>query len=200
MKHWIALWLMLVPLLSIQAQRDESRYLVGAVPIVDSRVVFEKAFDAPTTTASTLYRVAQSVAEEMTVSKALQKNSNILRKTRIEVDNAEQHTIILKMNEWLTFKRTALALDRAQITYTVVLVAEHGKLTATIKNISYINEAQEDTPKAEIIRAENWITDEHGLNKKQTKLAKISGKFRAKTIDRVNEVFDLISQAIAHAQ
>lgn len=200
MKHWIALWLMLVPLLSIQAQRDESRYLVGAVPIVDSRVVFEKAFDAPTTTASTLYRVAQSVAEEMTVSKALQKNSNILRKTRIEVDNAEQHTIILKMNEWLTFKRTALALDRAQITYTVVLVAEDGKLTATIKNISYINEAQEDTPKAEIIRAENWITDEHGLNKKQTKLAKISGKFRAKTIDRVNEVFDLISQAIAHAQ
>jgi len=38
--------------------------------------------------------------------------------------------------------------------------------------------------------AEEWITDRYGLNKKQTKLARVSGKFRKKTIDRKDYLFN----------
>ena len=38
--------------------------------------------------------------------------------------------------------------------------------------------------------AEEWITDRYGLNKKQTKLARVSGKFRRKTIDRKDFLFN----------
>ena len=45
-------------------------------------------------------------------------------------------------------------------------------------------------------KAEEWITDENALNKKRTKLAKISGKFRVKTVDRVQDIFDHIGSGI----
>jgi colicin import membrane protein len=38
-------------------------------------------------------------------------------------------------------------------------------------------------------QAEEWITDRWGLNKKQNKLARVSGKFRRKTIDRKDYIF-----------
>ena len=40
--------------------------------------------------------------------------------------------------------------------------------------------------------AENWITDKYGLNKNKTKLSRMSGKFRKKTIDRKDEIFNTI--------
>ena len=45
-------------------------------------------------------------------------------------------------------------------------------------------------------RAEEWITDKEGLNKSKTKLSKISGKFRRKTIDRKDEIFATITEAL----
>jgi hypothetical protein len=44
--------------------------------------------------------------------------------------------------------------------------------------------------------AEKWITDQYGLNKAKTKLSKMSGKFRRKTIDRKDEVFETIKQRL----
>lgn len=183
----LIMWLMLLPTLAIQAQK--SHYLAGAVPVVDGRVVFEKQIVQPNKTAHSLYELAREVAQ------TLKKETNSLPATRIEVENAEQHVVVIKVHEWLTFKRTALVLDRAQFIYTLSLVAKDEGLSATIKGLSYVNEA-DPMVKADVIRAEQWITDEYGLNKKKTKLAKISGKFRVKTIDRVNEIFDLVSYLV----
>lgn len=44
--------------------------------------------------------------------------------------------------------------------------------------------------------AEEWISDENGLNKKKTKMAKGSGKFRIKTIDRKDNIFSRIDKAL----
>jgi colicin import membrane protein len=38
--------------------------------------------------------------------------------------------------------------------------------------------------------AEEWISDEYAVNKKRTKLYPISGKFRRKTIDRKDFIFN----------
>ena len=40
--------------------------------------------------------------------------------------------------------------------------------------------------------AEEIITDENAINKKKTRFYKMHGKFRKKTIDRVEEVFDML--------
>lgn len=200
MKQFIIFLLLLLPALTLQGQTSATdTYLTGAVPVVDGRVVFEQEFNSPAT-ADALYETAKQAALATVFAASQQESTQaptqIRRQTHVEVDNAEQRVLIIKMHEWLTFKRTAFVLDRAQMSYTLVLQAKENKLTATIKNINYINEAQEDVTKAEVIRAENWITDEHGLNKKRTKLAKITGKFRAKTIDRVHEVFNYFNQAV----
>ena len=38
-------------------------------------------------------------------------------------------------------------------------------------------------------KAEEWISDKEAVNKKGTKLYPRSGKFRRKTVDRVEEIF-----------
>ena len=41
-----------------------------------------------------------------------------------------------------------------------------------------------------LIRPKNGFTDEYALNKKKDKLLRISGKFRRKTIDRKDFIFN----------
>ena len=40
------------------------------------------------------------------------------------------------------------------------------------------------------LSAEEWITDKEAVNKKNTKLLPLSGKFRRKTIDRKDYLFN----------
>ena len=62
-----------------------------------------------------------------------------------------------------------------------------------LTRIIYIVDPERD---ATVMRAEEWITDHYGLNKPQTKLARISGKFRRKTIDRKDYLFNLFTKAL----
>ena len=45
-------------------------------------------------------------------------------------------------------------------------------------------------------KAEKWITDKEALNKSKNKLAKVSGKFRQKTIDYKDQMFNEIQSAL----
>ena len=45
-------------------------------------------------------------------------------------------------------------------------------------------------------KAEEWITNKYAVNKKGTKLLPISGKFRRKTVDRMNELMGNIHIAL----
>ena len=55
-----------------------------------------------------------------------------------------------------------------------------------VSHIHYLYEEERD---AMVYKAEEWITDRYGLNRKQNKLARVSGKFRRKTIDRIDYIF-----------
>ncbi len=46
-------------------------------------------------------------------------------------------------------------------------------------------------------KAEEWITDKEAVNKKGTKLYPRSGKFRRKTIDRVENIFEGFMDALS---
>ena len=45
-------------------------------------------------------------------------------------------------------------------------------------------------------KAEEWITDKWGLKKNKDKLSRVSGKFRRKTIDRKDYLFNKLESLL----
>ena len=93
-------------------------------------------------------------------------------------------------------KNTALALDRTVFSYTIIAKATEGHLNLTLSRISYQYEMDRTDTEGMNVTAEEWITDEEALNKKKTGLNRMSAKFRIKTIDRKDNIFDTISNAL----
>ena len=63
-------------------------------------------------------------------------------------------------------------------------------ITMKITNISYYYNEDMETQNGIIFKAEEWISDEEALNKAQTKLYPKIGKFRRKTVDRAEAIFN----------
>ena len=78
--------------------------------------------------------------------------------------------------------------------YTFVATCRDGAIDLKLYRISY---RYNTAGKEETYTAEEWITDEYAVNKKNTKLLPITGKFRRKTIDRVHQIFNDINAKFA---
>jgi len=86
-------------------------------------------------------------------------------------------------------------LDQTKFLYQIIARCHDGGADITVNRISYIYEEDRENG-GSTFRAEEWITDKYGLNKKQTKLSRVSGKFRKKTIDRVEYLFKKMQEAV----
>ena len=62
--------------------------------------------------------------------------------------------------------------------------------------MTHIRYLYDEERQPQTYNAEEWITDKEGLNKKQNKLARISGKFRRKTIDRKDFLFNKFAELL----
>ena len=80
------------------------------------------------------------------------------------------------------------------MSYIIIANCSDNKLHTTLERISYAYE--EDRSTGLKTSAENWITDKFAVNKKGTKLIPGSAKFRKKTIDRKDQIFQLIDNAL----
>ena len=85
------------------------------------------------------------------------------------------------------FKNKPLVLDRTRLMFHLTVVCKDGSAEVTINRIHYLYDEERN---ATTYRAEEWITDEYGLKKDKQKLSRVSGKFRRKTIDRKDYIFD----------
>ena len=86
----------------------------------------------------------------------------------------------------------ARTMDMDDFIKTVVAICDavKGKKVAlTITQISYYYNEDMEGKNGVPYKAEEWITDKLAVNKKGTKLYPRSGKFRRKTVDRVEEIF-----------
>lgn len=172
-------------------KNEDSKYLAGAVPEVDGRVVFTLSKDVPGMTADEIYQKVYDLLTAMT------KEENQFPQSKIAVVNKTEHTIAARMKEWLVFQNTFLSLDRTVFNYTIIAKTSDGHLDLTLERLSYQYEMNRtDTHGGLNVKAEEWITDKEGLNKKKTKLAKYSGKFRRKTIDRKDNIFDRVCEVL----
>jgi len=158
----------------------DEKYLKGAVPEVDGKVVFSTSINAPGKTAAQIYDILLQYMERMT------KTTNQIQSKIITAD-ADKHEITGAYQEWLVFKKTALSLDRTRFMYALNAQCSDGRADIKMTRIRYLYE-EERSPQH--MTAEEWITDKEAVNKKNTKLLPISGKFRRKTIDRKGFLFN----------
>lgn len=172
----------------------DKKYLAGAVPVVGGKVTFTLDKDVAGKSADEIYGIVYSFLEKMTQQS--NQVQNIDDKSKIALINKGEQTIAAKFKEWLVFKNTALALDRTVFSYTIIAKATEGHLNLTLSRISYQYEMDRTDTEGMNVTAEEWITDEEALNKKKTGLNRMSAKFRIKTIDRKDNIFETISNAL----
>lgn len=162
---------------------EDAKYLTGAVPVVDGHVVFTLDKDVPGMSASEIYDKMYNLIDSIT------KEENQFDVSKIAVVNKAEHTIAARLKEWLVFQSSFISLDRTVFNYTLIARCTDGHVNLTLGRISYQYEMDRGNNSGLQTTAEEWITDKYALNKKKTKLARYSGKFRRKTIDRKDNIF-----------
>ena len=158
----------------------DAKYLKGAVPEVDGKVVFSTTVQAPGKSADQVFDIVKAYMTKMTGEKNQES-------AQIVVDNKEKHELGATFNEWLVFKSSALMLDQTRMLYVLKVRCQDGKADIKMSNIRYIYDEKRNP---QHYTAENWISDKEALNKKGTRLLPLSGKFRRKTIDRKDFLFN----------
>lgn len=165
----------------------DQKYLVGAVPVVDGQVQFSTEIKAEGKSAEQIYEIILKYFNQLI------KKDNQLEQSRITAKDSINHQLAVSLQEWLVFKNKPLVLDRTRFMYTLIAQCEDGKATIIMKRIYYLYDEERDPI---TYKAEEWITDQYGLKKNKQKLSRVSGKFRRKTIDRKDYLFNKIASLL----
>lgn len=160
----------------LQAQdRDNSKYLAGAVPEMDGKVVFTKEFSIPGMSQDEIYERLLGWMDAR-----LKKNEN---NSRVVFSDKEKGQIVGTGDEWIVFSSTALSLDRTKILYQLTVTCQPEKSVLEVEKIRFnYREGKEK------YTAEEWIVDKYALNKAKTKLVRGLAKWRRKTVDFVDDL------------
>lgn len=177
-------------------KHEDPKYLAGAVPEVDGKVVFTLDKDVPGMSAEDIYQKVYGVLQQVVDES---KSKDLTPESRIAAVNKSEHTIAARINEWLVFANKFLSLDRTEFNYTLVAQATNGHVKVTMERLSYAYEVGRDSNSGLKVKAEEWISDDAALNKKGTKLLNGCAKFRRKTIDRKDNIFSRICNALGVA-
>jgi colicin import membrane protein len=163
-------------------ERTNPKYLAGAVPEVDGKVVFETTIKTPGKSKKEIYNILLDEFTKMT------KEENQFEQSRIVLSDDEHfEKVIASYQEWLVFKNKPLELDRTRLFFNLMADIKDGEATVKMTRIYYLYD-EERQPTT--FQAEDWITDRYGLTKKKNKTSRVSGKFRRKTIDRKDYIFN----------
>ena len=164
--------------------KEDPKYLEGAVTTDENgKVVFEAEMEAPGKSAEQLYELLFDYMSGLTQGKDAIES-------RIALVNKDEHIIANLMDEWLVFNSSFISLDRTECKYNLIANISDGKIKMTINHINYTYEEGRQTGFK--LPAEEVITDKVALTKKKNDLARIFGKFRKKTIDRKDQIFNEI--------
>ena len=169
---------------SAKKKNDDSKYLAGAVPEVNGQVVFQQTFAVKGKNKQQIYDTMKTYAT------ALTKEEIQMDRTHFTMDDPELGTMVIRFEEWMEFKKKPLVWDRTRFIYLMKIECSDEKCHMEIYQISYYYEEDLDGFNGRTYRAEEWINDDSALNTSKTKLLWGSAKFRRKTIDRVEQIFN----------
>ena len=165
------------PVIEEKSETD-SRYMAGAVPEVNGKVVLTRTVEVPVglTQQEVMNRVDAWLVR-CTKDERMHYNQRLPQ----AADNELQHSYSME----LTFSKSFLAHDFAELAYVLAVRYEGGQL---IMEMSHINYKYNENNKLTKYTAEEMIIDKYALNKKKTKLIFGFKKFRMKTIDLLDEL------------
>ncbi len=167
----------------------DKKYLEGACPEVDGKIVWQEYIYADTKTAKEIYDIVLAYLQKMS------KEENQTEKSQVAVVNEEEYQIGARFSEKMVFMSTAFSLDQAIFNYQLLVYCIDGRCEVVIRNMSYIYEENRGGGQ---FPAEDMISDSYALNKKKDGFHKGGiKKFRMKTIDRKNEIIANIRKALA---
>ena len=155
----------------------DARYLAGAVPEENGQVYLTRTIDVPASLSQA--EVMQRLDAWLT---RCTKDERMLSNQRLTqpAANVLHHNCVLE----LTFSKSFISHDFANINYVIVLTAQPGKVTMEMKRITY---KYNDGNKMQKYSGEELISDKYALNKKG-RLIYGYKKFRMKTIDLMDEL------------
>ena len=177
--------------LCLMAHKDDKnpKYLLGAVPEVDGIVTFPKNFSVTDKNEQQIYEILLAYINNSLIGNAI--HDKYQPYTRIISEEKGEGNIVARIEEYMTFKRIpVISLDRTRFRYLLSATVKGQKVNLTLTQISYYYNEDMDGKNGVPYKAEEWITDKEAVNKKGTKLYPRSGKFRRKTVDRVEEIFE----------
>lgn len=168
---------------------DDPKYLAGAITTdADGKIVFSLDYDCPKLSAEEIYNRMYVLLDTLT------KEDNQLPGSKIAIVNKAQHKIVATFKENLVFSKNFLSLDQTEFHYALIIACTDGHVHAEMARLYYLYETDRKTGMT--APAEEVITDKLALNKKKTRLANFYGKFRSKTIDRKDYLFEQIVNAL----
>ena len=165
-------------------ERDDSKYLAGAVPEQEGKVVFTKEFSIPGMQQGEIYDRMYRWMDDR-----LKMNAN---NSRLIFFDAEKGQLVGLGDEWIVFSSTALSLDRTRILYQLNVTCQPEKCTLEVEKIHYVYREGKEK-----YTAEEWIVDKYALNKAKTKLVRGLAKWRRKTVDFVDKLGEGMAEALS---
>ena len=168
--------------------KEDPKYLEGAITFDEQgKIVFDTEIEAPGKSAAQLYDLVFDYMSGLTQDKES-------KASRMALVNKDEHIIVNTMDEWLVFSNSFISLDRTECKYNLIAKITDGKVSLSINHINYIYEEGRQTGFK--LPAEEVIIDKVALTKKKNDLAHIFGKFRKKTIDRKDQIFNEIAALV----
>lgn len=193
----ISLLLCLPLMLMAGKKKDDSKYLVGAVPEQNGIVTFQKSFSVTDKNTQQIYDILLGHLKGPVMENALQNQNPPYTRILANEYNGQEGTIVARIEEYMIFQKAFLSLDRARFRYLLSAEVKGQKVLLTLTQVSYYYNEDMDGNNGVTYKAEEWITDKEALSKDGKKLYPRSGKFRRKTVDRVQELFEGFMDAIA---
>lgn len=180
-----------LPALLHAQEEGDSKYLAGAVPEVEGKVLFSREFSIPGMSQEEIFSRVNNW-----MGARLKQNEN---NSRVVLANGEKGQVVGIGEEWIVFSSTALSLDRTKILYQLTVTCQPEKCELELGKIRYnYREGKEK------YTAEEWITDKYALNKSRTKLVRGLAKWRRKTVDFVDDLCldmaDALSEVVSSPQ
>lgn len=167
----------------VSKANPDAKYLVeNAVPMVDGKVTWKTTINAPGKSAQQIYDILLAQLNKM-----VNEENQLTERSKVAIQDQANHQLGATFHEWLVFKNTALSLDRTVLNFQLIADCSDGKADVQMTRVSYDYELERDPTH---YTAEEWISDKYAVNKKHTKLTKLSAKFRRKTIDRKDFIFN----------
>lgn len=164
------------------------KYDIGTVPEINGKVEWVEIFNVPNTDAETLYN------RTLEIISLLIEEKQQTERSRISAVNKQEKIIAANMEEEMVFSTSSFAKDFTHFRYSIIAECKDNSVNIKLCRMTYKYDV--GRPEEETYTAEELITDKQAINKKGTKMFRLNGKFRIKTIDRIDELFSIFKKRI----